>query len=46
MTWLKEEPGRTGEIISVVLGDPNYASIFSDMERLTDWVFDAYQWNL
>lgn len=46
MTWLKEEPGRSGEIISVVLGDPNYASIFSDTERLTDWVFDAYQWNL
>ncbi len=46
MTWLKEAPGRSGEIISVVLGDPNYASIFSDTERLTDWVFDAYQWNL
>lgn len=46
MTWLREEPGRSGEIISVVLGDPNYAGIFSDTERLSDWVFDAYRWNL
>lgn len=46
MTWLKETSGRSGEIINVVLGDPSYSSTFSDTRRLSDWAFDAYNWNL
>lgn len=46
MTWMKESTGRSGEIINVVLNDSRFAETFSDTERLSDWVFDAYSWNL
>ncbi len=46
MTWQKKESGRSGEIVNVVLGDPHYADTFSDTQRVSDWVFSAYRWNL
>lgn len=46
MTWQKKAAGRSAEVINVVLGDPTYAGTFADTNRLSDWVFSAYRWNL